>query len=92
MNPLYEKGCVYHFLTPTPGIVEYIEGLEDIENWPCILDCGLTIKKGDIVSEVRIGSDRSGFVITGAETREEAFACAIEAEKKINVVIKKILS
>lgn len=78
--PLYMKGCVYRFITPRPGTVKRVEGLEEVRTWKNVLDCEILVKGGDQVTEVRSGSDRAGFVIAGGETRKEAIGLADRAE------------
>ncbi len=77
------KGCVYRFLTPQPGTVKEIDGLEEVKRWNNILDCDVLIKAGDRVKAVRIGADRAGFIIAGGNNRAEAITLADKAEKKI---------
>lgn len=81
--PLYTKGCVYRFITPEPGRVRRVTGLEDITKWKNILDCEVLIKEGGDVKAVRTGADRAGFIIAGGETRDEAVALANRAEQHI---------
>jgi biotin carboxylase len=81
--PLYSKGCVYRFLTPQPGIVSKIHGLEEVRGWKNILDCDVLVKEGSEVRLVETGVDRTGFIIAGGETREEAIALADRAEQCI---------
>lgn len=83
VTPLYERGCNYHFLTPSPGTIKSIKGFEDILAWEHILDAALFIQPGDTVQEVRVGSDRAGFVIAGGKNREDALKLGKEAEEHI---------
>ncbi len=48
----------------------------------------LFIKEGDTVGEVRIGGDRSGFIIAGGNNRENAVKLACEAEENICFIYK----
>jgi len=83
LEPLYTKGCVYRFVTPKPGKVKEITGLDEVKQWPGILDCEVFVKAGDEVRSVRVGGDRSGFVIAGGDNREEAIELADKAESYI---------
>ena len=88
LKPLYTKGCVYRFITPRPGVVKKIEGIENINDLDGILDFGLFINEGDEIKKVRTGGDRSGFIIAGADTREAAIELADKAESKIKIEYK----
>ncbi len=85
IKPKYERGCNYHFIIPKPGKIKEIKGLEEILKWNNILDAALFIKKNDIIKKVRIGSDRSGFIIAGGKNRTEAYDIGVEAEKNIKI-------
>lgn len=83
LSPLFEKSCVYHFITPEPGIIKKIVGFKEILDWNGILDASLFVEKGDMVKRVRTGSDRSGFIIAGSDNREDAIGLACRAEQNI---------
>ena len=83
LEPLYTKGCVYRFITPKPGKVKNIVGLDEIKQWQGILDCEVFVKAGDEVCPVRVGGDRSGFIIAGSDNRKEAIELADKAESYI---------
>lgn len=87
LEPLYTKGCVYRFLMPKPGIVKEIIGLEEVKQWDGILDCEVLVKKGETIREVKTGGDRAGFIIAGADNRENAVALADRAEAFIKFII-----
>ncbi len=81
--PLSDRGCVYRFLTPAPGVLASVEGVAEVARWPGVLDCDVLRGPGDRVHPVRTGADRAGFVITGAESRDDAIALADRAEAAI---------
>ncbi|MBD0370362.1 MAG: ATP-grasp domain-containing protein [Pyrinomonadaceae bacterium] len=83
LSPLYTKGCVYRFITPRPGTIRKISGLEEVKTWENILDCELLVGVGDTVREVEQGGDRAGFIIAGGETRPQAIELADRAESHI---------
>jgi biotin carboxylase len=84
LTPMYMKGCVYRFLTPSPGTVRQIHGLDEIREWDNILDCDVLIEEGDEIHTVRAGGDRAGFIIAGGQTRDAAIRAADEAESRIS--------
>ena len=83
LSPKYNRGCVYRFLTPLPGVIESVTGHEEVKSWPNVLDCEVLVGKGDEVSPIRVGADRAGFIIAGGETRTEAVELADRAESAI---------
>ncbi|MEM2991133.1 MAG: hypothetical protein QXQ02_08130, partial [Halobacteria archaeon] len=83
LKPLYTKGCVYRFITPQPGKIKKIDGLDEVKKWPGVLDCEVFVKAGDYINPVRTGNDRSGFIIAGADNREDAISLADRAEAHI---------
>jgi biotin carboxylase len=83
LTPRVSRGACYRFLTPSPGVFRAVHGVSDVAGWPGVLDCGVTLKPGDVIRAVREGIDRVGFVITAAECREEAVVIADRAEEYI---------
>lgn len=82
------RGATYHFLTPSPGVLERIEGLEAVRARADVLDADVLVTVGQSIAPVRVGTDRAGFVITGADTRDEAYAAALEAESMITFALR----
>lgn len=82
------RGATYHFLMPTPGVVDRIDGLDAVRARPDVLDADVLVAAGSTIAPVRVGTDRAGFVITGADTREQAYAAALEAESMIRFALR----
>ncbi len=80
MSPKTAKGCIYRFLTPMPGKLRSVSGLEEIQRWEGILDCGLWVRPGEYVHPVRTGGDRAGYIVAGAADRASALNLADRAE------------
>ncbi|WP_243438766.1 ATP-grasp domain-containing protein [Fundidesulfovibrio soli] len=90
LEPTARRSCVYHFLTPEPGRVVRVDGLEEVRSWPAILDAGLLVSPGDAIRPVRTGADRAGFVVAAGEDREQALTLAQRADAAIRVVTEGI--
>jgi biotin carboxylase len=85
LEPTRSRGCVYRFLTPAPGVVRRVAGLEEVRAWEGVLDCEVFPGPGDTVRPVRVGADRAGFVIAGGADRQAALDLAARAEAHIRV-------
>jgi len=81
--PRHEAGCVYRFLTPPPGVLESIRGVEDVRRWEGVLDCGVWVGPGSEVQPVRTGGNRAGYVVAGGLDRATAIELADRAESAI---------
>jgi biotin carboxylase len=81
--PKAEQGCSYRFLTPAPGQLRGVAGLEEVAGWPGVLDCAITVTPGQDIKRVRVGADRAGFVIAAGASRADAVALADRAERLI---------
>jgi biotin carboxylase len=81
--PTRHFGCVYHFLTPRPGLVSAVHGVEEVRRMQGVLDVEVFARPGTSINPVQVGLDRAGFVIAGAETRQRALAIAEDAERRI---------
>ena len=83
LEPRRNAGCIYRFLTPPPGVLDSVEGLESVRTWDGILDCGVWVGAGSVVHPVRTGGDRAGYLVAGAADRETAIKLADRAEAAI---------
>jgi biotin carboxylase len=83
LMPRHNRGCVYRFLTPSPGRVQAIHGIAEVKAWDNILDAEVLVKPGDEIRAVRTGGDRAGFLIAAGETRQDAIDLADRAEDAI---------
>ena len=81
--PQVQRGCSYRFLTPRPGRLRAVRGVEDVAAWPHVLDCAVTVAPGESIRPIRAGADRAGFVIAGGNDRQAALALADAAERHI---------
>lgn len=85
LEPLFERGCNYHFVTLKPGVIRSISGFDKLERHGSVLDAELFVKPGQVVPEVKVGGDRSGFIIIGEKTREGAYKTGIALEDSLVV-------
>jgi biotin carboxylase len=83
--PIRNYGANYHFITPKEGRIKDISGLTEISYITGVLDFDFFKKPGDLIPPVKIGTDRSGFIITGAPSREEAYRIGCLAEQRIEI-------
>jgi len=89
LAPLFMKGCVYRFLMPAPGRIKAITGIEKVKKMKGILDCDVLVEESDDVKPVKVGQDRAGFIIGGAESRQEALNIVDKAEEIIRFDYEK---
>lgn len=83
ISPRRTAGAVYRFLTPPPGKLESIRGVDEVRRWEGVLDCGVWVGPGSQVHPVRTGGDRAGYIVTGGDDRESAVELADRAESEI---------
>ena len=88
LTPICNRGANYHFLTPESGTLKEVSGMDDLLNMPGILDAEFFKKPGEFIPEVKVGTERSGFIIAVGETREEAYRNGVEAEKKLQITLQ----
>lgn len=75
-TPRTQRGADYRFLVFEPGTVARIEIPDGLSTNERILDVGLTVHPGDIIRPLHSTADRAGFLVTIAETRQEAVELA----------------
>jgi biotin carboxylase len=90
LKPKFCHGCVYRFLTPPPGIVRAVDGVDEAARLPGVLDVAVTREVGERIPEVTNGLERSGFVVVGGQDRREAVERADGAERAVTFDIEPI--
>jgi biotin carboxylase len=83
--PSERRGADYRFLIFAPGIVKEVTIPESLRADPQIVDVGITIQPGEQIRTLRSTSDRAGFLVSTADTLEEAVERANHACRNINV-------
>ncbi len=91
IGSIEKRGAVYRFLNPEEGILESVEGIEEVKKWPFILDVGMVKKVGDQVGKLENSQHRAGHLIATGMNREEAVNNANAAERKIKFTLNTIL-
>lgn len=88
VSTIKRRGSVYRFFNPPHGILKKVEGLEEVKNWPNILDIGMVKKPGEEVGNLKNSLERAGHVITAGDDREKAIALAEKAEQTVKFVVQ----
>lgn len=88
LTPTLQRGAVYRFFGPQEaGIFRSVEGLEEAQALPGVLDFGFHMEPGTVVHPVRSGAERPGYCVVVAETREQAEALAQEAVAHVRYIL-----
>jgi cysteine synthase A len=82
------RGAAYHFLMPPAGMLDHVSGLDEVRRMPDVLDAEVLVAAGEPIAPVRVGTDRAGFIITGASTRDAAWRAALDAESRLQFVTR----
>jgi len=85
LKPRFNKGCNYHFICPDPGKIRTIEGGDKIKKLNFVLDFEFFKKENELITDLKTGLDRSGFIITTGNDQDEALQNGIDAEKLLKV-------
>lgn len=86
LEPKWNRGCSYHFLTPLPGRLKEVRNMEKAKHSEGVLDMEVFVKTGDTIPVVRYGWNRSGFIIAGGQNRTEALLNGNRAEAVLKFV------
>ena len=91
--PRLSQPLAIRFLTASPGplptgVVEKVEGLEDVWAAEGVVQAEVFLAEGEEIRPVRLDGDRRGYVIAVAETNLEALRLAEEAAKKLRVTVR----
>jgi len=91
IKPKYERAAVLRFFAPQEGILKEVKNLEEAKSVKDT-ELGLFKKVGDVIPPLATDGDRTGYVISWGETREEAIRKADLVEKKVKFVIERARS
>lgn len=80
------KGAAIKFLTPQPGKVISIKGLEEVLKSENVVEAEVEVLVGDVINPLSSSEDRAGFVIAIGSTGAEANENAIEMANNIVIV------
>jgi hypothetical protein len=91
--PHFSRPLTIRFLTAKPGplptgIVEKVEGLEDVWSSPGVVQAEVFLTPGEEIRPVRLDGDRRGYVIAVADTNVEALRLAENAAKRLRVTVE----
>jgi biotin carboxylase len=79
IRPKFQRGSVYRFFAPPPGIFQSAEGVAAARQLEGVLDFGFHMQPGTVVNAIEGDADRPGYCVTTAATREAAMALADKA-------------
>ncbi|MDF1539491.1 MAG: ATP-grasp domain-containing protein, partial [Candidatus Thorarchaeota archaeon] len=83
IEPEIQRGAVYRFFRPTPGILKKIHNMDKARNIEGILSLEVWIKPGDRIYPMIDSMKRIGHIVAGSDTRENAIRFADLAEETI---------
>jgi biotin carboxylase len=82
------RAAAVRYLTPPPGRVVAVRGLDAVATHPAVLYAGCRIGPGDQVPPLRNSTDRVGCVVVGADTPAQARELACELAASVQIVVE----
>ncbi|WP_100448872.1 ATP-grasp domain-containing protein [Glycomyces xiaoerkulensis] len=80
-----DRAASIRFLTPPPGVVERIEGEDEVWAAEGAVDCVVGVRTGDTVHPIRSSADRSGYLIATAPAPAAATGRAAALADRIRI-------
>lgn len=90
IEPKFNKGAAIRYFETKPGILKRIEGIEKAKNIPGVIEISFVHDIGDTVGEIGSSTDRIGFVIVQAETRQQAIDICEQVVKSIIIDVVEV--
>ncbi len=87
-SPQPTKGAVTRFFDIPAGIVQEIQGLEEIRNREEVVELSLDLKVGDLVTPIYQSQDRPGYLVLKGKSVCEAIETSEQLARKLFVVIE----
>jgi biotin carboxylase len=88
--PLYQKGVVYRFLTPPPGKIVDIVGIDEVRNLDGFIDMNLNVQVGETINPMSTQLDRAGHFVVGGNTFAEAMDRAKQVERILKIITRPV--
>lgn len=86
IRPKWSKGSAIRYLKTGRGIVKQIDGVEEAEKYPGVVQVSIVHGIGDQVGEIHSSTDRAGFVISQADCVQDAVRIAEKGIGYISVL------
>lgn len=90
VKPRWRRHSICRALFPEPGLIETIDGVEEARAVDGVEHVLFRMDVGEEIRPYRTCADRAGFVITRADTRDEALAAADAAAQAIRVTTRPV--
>jgi len=88
LEPRFLKPVCQRYLFPEPGVVEAVEGFEEVARRPGIALCEIRVRPGDRIGPVNAHPARAGVIIATGTTRDEAQQRAAAAVRDIRITTR----
>jgi len=87
----FDRGAAVHWFRAGPGLVQSIEGLDEVRAWPEVRELDMPLSIGDRVEPIIdcVTRDRMGYVYTVADSAEEAWETAKRVCKTVQIVTNR---
>ena len=86
--PKYNKGNAIRYWFPESGVIKSITGEAELKKIPGLLKYGFFRKKGDAQPDIKMHSDRFGYVIVEGKDRCEAISRVENAISSITIEVE----
>ena len=87
-RPTARTAAATRFLTARPGVIERIEGVEEVRAYPGVLDVDVAVHVGDEMPAIADNFDRPGQVLVTAEDTPAAIELCATLVGKISIVTR----
>ncbi|WP_186372086.1 ATP-grasp domain-containing protein [Bacillus pseudomycoides] len=84
-QPIKYNYASIKFIIGQAGKFKSVSGLEAVKKLPGLHDLKFNVAKGEIINELRSGSDRIGYILLGGENPNEIHLTIEQALKLINI-------
>jgi biotin carboxylase len=83
--PRLQAGVAIRFLTPPPGVVQEIRGLDEVRRAEGLVELQVEVGEGDRVHPVKMSHDRAGHVIASGASVEEAIRRCEDMARMVHI-------
>lgn len=86
LHPTRNRGVAVRYMFPPLGRLLAVEGVEQAQHLPGVLELVISYQVGDVIGPMRSHPDRGGWVVCAAEDRATAVGRAEEAISRVRFI------
>ena len=87
LTPKWSRATAIRYWFPSAGLIDKIEGIENLTSLPGLIDYGFFRGEGEVQKEIKMHADRFGYLIVEGNDRETAINRVLEGISRVKIKV-----